>query len=130
MKNVIRGLGILSAILAVFHAAFWWLFDWPARLGYMTAEHRMLMQTFNLCMLPLFLFSTYVFLALPEEILDTRMGRAVLAMNASVYYLRAVSELVFGDIATGESQFFLVLGLVLGALFTWPLLRTSKVSRP
>lgn len=65
MKHLIRGSGFLSAVLAVFHAAFWRLFD---------------------C-------------------------------------LREASALVFGNIATGESQFFFALTLVMGLFFTSPLLR-------
>lgn len=114
-------------MFTLLHMAFWWIFDWPASLRYMTAEHRMLMQTFNLCMLPFFVFSTYVFLAMPDEILNTRLGRALLMMNASVYYLRAASELLFGNIATGESQFFLVLTLIMGIFFTLPMFRNLKI---
>ncbi len=83
----------------------------------------MLMQTFNFCMLPLFVFFSGVYLLLPGEILNSRLGRAVILLNASIFYLRAASELLFGDLRNGESRFFLVLALALGVYFTLPILR-------
>lgn len=128
MKKIIFICGILSVVFALFHIAFWWLFKWPATLEYMYPGHRMLMQTFNFCMLPLFIFFSYVYLALSQEILSTRLGRAVLLMNASIYYFRSLAELIFGDIRLGESQFFFGLCLVMGILFTVPALKNREKS--
>jgi hypothetical protein len=123
MKTLVTVYGVLNGIFFVFHAAFWWLFDWPLSLEYMAAEHRMLMQTFNLCMLPLFLFLTYAFLVQRDPILSTSLGRAVLMMEASIFFLRAGSEILFGDLHRGESQFFFVLCIILSVLFVVPLFR-------
>lgn len=127
MKKTIIICGVLSALFTVFHIAFWWLFDWPATLGYMLPEHRMLMQTFNFCMLPLFVFFTYVYFALGDEILSTRLGRAVLLMNACIYYFRSAAELLFGNIQLGHSQFFFLLCLFMGILFTVPALKRRNL---
>jgi hypothetical protein len=123
MKSLILICGIISALFTIFHIAFWWLFDWPASLLYMTAEHRMLMQTFNFCMIPLFIFFTYVYLVLRDEILTTRLGRAVLLMNAAIYFFRAAAELIFGNIRTSESQFFFILTLIIGVFFMMPAIK-------
>jgi hypothetical protein len=128
MKKVVFSYGIISAVFAVFHLGFWWLFDWPASLQYMAMGHRMLMQTFNFCMIPLFFFLTYVYLARRDEILSTGLGRAVLLLNASIYGMRAASELIFGDIRNGQSQFFFILTLLVGLYFLYPVFnrRVSK----
>ncbi|RPI77324.1 MAG: hypothetical protein EHM45_09550 [Desulfobacteraceae bacterium] len=123
MKSLIIICGIISALLTLFHIAFWWILDWPAGLAYMTAEHRMLMQTFNFCMIPIFIFFTYSLFALREEILTTRIGRALLWANAGLYLFRSAAELIFGNIRTSESQFFFILCLVIGVLFIVPTLK-------
>ncbi len=137
MRKLLFVCGILSALFTVFHIGFWWIFDWPARLSYMTAEHRMLMQTFNFCMLPFFFFSTYAYLVLRDELLATKVGRAAIALNVGIYLFRAAAELLFGEIRTGESQFFFVLTLATGILFGNPLIHffrgeeryTKKIGR-
>jgi hypothetical protein len=126
MKKLVIACGVVSVIFAVFHVAFWWVLDWPSSLSYMTADDRMLMQTFNFCMIPLFVFFSYVYLRLPEQMLTTPLGREVLAMNATVYYFRALAELTFGNIHTAESQFFFVLCLAVGAMFTVPVLKRGE----
>lgn len=126
MRKLLLCCGILSALFTGFHLAFWRLFDWPASLGYMTAEHRMLMQTFNLCILPLFACSTYAYLALRNELLTTKLGRAFMAMNAGLYLLRALAEPLFGDLRRGESLFFLLFSLAVGILFAIPLFRPAS----
>ncbi len=126
MRKLVLACGFLSALFLVFHIAFWWLLDWPSTLGYMTAEHRMLMQTFNLCILPIFAFTAYACLFLRDEVLSTRIGRAALAMNADLYLLRALAELLFGNLRMGQSQFFFVLALVAGFLFVLPLRRPLR----
>jgi hypothetical protein len=128
MKSLILICGIISALLTLFHIAFWWAMDWPASLAYMTAEHRMLMQTFNFCMIPVFIFFTYSLFALRDEILNTCLGRAVLWANAGLYFFRSAAELIFGDIRTSGSQFFLVLCLIIGLIFIVPALKRIKVN--
>jgi hypothetical protein len=88
----------------------------------------MLMQTFNFCMIPVFVFFTYSLFALRDEILSTRLGRVVLWANAGLYLFRSAAELIFGDIRTSESQFFFVLCLVIGVLFIIPALKRIKVN--
>lgn len=128
MKTWVRILGLQSVLLLLFHMAFWHLFRWPVTLAGLEPLHRMLLQTFNLCMLPVFAFSAYAFLAFPSDVTATRPGRALLAMNGSLYLLRAVAELLYGNLQTGRSQFFLGLGFVLACAFAWPLV--SGKGRP
>jgi hypothetical protein len=97
-------------------------------LSYMTADHRMLMQTFNFCMIPLWFFFAYVFLFLPREVLSTKQGTAVLVLNAAIFFFRSAAELIFGDIRTGEAKFFLVLCLIVGGFYLVPVAK-GKVSR-
>ena len=107
MRKLVLACGLLSALFLVFHIAFWWLFDWPARLGYMTAEHRMLMQTFNLCILPIFAFA-----------------------NAGIPLVSGL-----GDALTSSVSWGVALGLIIGkplgiTLFAWAAARTGLARLP
>jgi len=129
MKTLIVILGIISALLTLFHIAFWWALDWPASLAYMTTDHRMLMQTFNFCMIPIVAFFAYSLIALRDEILSTHLGRAVLLANVGVYLFRSAAELIFGNIRTSGSQFFFVLYLVIGILFVIPAFKKAPLNQ-
>jgi hypothetical protein len=120
MKAVMYACAVLSVLFAAFHVSFWWLFDWPSTLGYMTAEHRMLMQTYNLCMLPVFFFFCYCYWTMREELVSTRLGRGIMVMCSFIYLFRGIAELLFGNIRQGQSLCFCVVGIGVGGVFFAP----------
>jgi hypothetical protein len=108
---------------ALFHMAFWKLFDWPRALASTNVATRAVTQILNLRLIYVFLGMAALCLLLPEELLGTRLGHVLLGGMSLFWTGRTVEQFVFLRYNT-----WLVHGLtllfVLGALlFALPLLR-------
>jgi hypothetical protein len=64
---------------ALFHLAFWKLFDWPRALRTTNAPTRAIVQILNLRLVYVFLGIAALCFALPGDLLGTRLGHALLA---------------------------------------------------
>lgn len=112
-----------SAGFAVFHLAFWRLFDWPADLRGCSRATRAITQILNLRLAYVFAGIAALCLALPDELLGTRLGRAVLGGMSLFWAGRLVEQWVFlrlrHPLVRATSLLFAV-GIL---LFAWPLFR-------
>ncbi|MFZ5434286.1 MAG: hypothetical protein ACOZB3_11010 [Calditrichota bacterium] len=118
--------GLLNALLTIFHVLFWKLFDWPAKLMYMTPDDRALMQVFNIHgVLTIGLF-TYVSLFHRRELLTTGLGRVMCIAIAVYYYVRALNSLIFWDVTIPEEAVIFVICLGIGVIYTLPALNRFR----
>ena len=114
--------GVHSLAFALFHLAFWRLFDWPRDLRGTSVATRAVTQILNLRL-------TYVFLAiaaacffLTDDLLGTRIGRCLLGAMSLFWIGRLIEQFVF--LRFNRMTLHVLSGLfVLGAvLFALPLL--------
>lgn len=126
MRILMVTCGVLCVLFGVFHGLFWPLMGWPGSLAYMEADDRMLMQTFNFCMTPVFFVLAWAYLRQPKAMLESALGRTLGMIPVVIFAFRALAEPLFGDLRQGESWFFLVLCLAMAALFAVPLRGARK----
>ncbi|WP_049621904.1 hypothetical protein [Frateuria defendens] len=87
--------GLHSLGFAIFHLAFWKLFDWPAALERTGRATRAVTQILNLRLIYVFLGVAALCFLLPGELLHTRLGHALLGGMAVFWAGRTVEQCVF-----------------------------------
>lgn len=111
--------GAHSLAFAVFHLAFWKLFDWPAALRQTNTATRAVTQILNLRLIYVFLGVAVLCFWLPQELLGTRLGHVLLAGMALFWAGRLVEQFVFlrhNVLMVHVLTALFVLGIVLFAL--------------
>jgi len=106
---------------AVFHIFFWKLFHWRKDLASLTVINRGVMQILNLCLTFAFLIFAYISAFHTAEMTSTALGRALLALIAVFWLLRAIEQIIFFGLARARSLGFFAVFLA-GALlygFAW-----------
>ena len=91
---VIAG-GIYTTALIVFHLLFWRIFKWPETLAPLNYVNRATMQVLNISLTFIFFIFAYISFAHTAELLNTGLGRAVLALISMLWLFRAALQLVF-----------------------------------
>jgi hypothetical protein len=115
--------GLHSLAFAVFHLAFWRLFDWPRSLAAAGYANRAIIQIANLRLVYLFAGVALMCFALPQELAGTRLGRALLGFMALFWVGRTIEQFVFLRRAPAWTH-GLTAAFVAGAvLFALPLLQ-------
>lgn len=87
--------GVHSLAMAVFHAFFWKLFDWPRDLRGNSVATRAVVQILNLRLIYVFLGIAALCFAFPAELAGTALGRALLAGMALFWVGRTIEQFVF-----------------------------------
>lgn len=122
-RTIMALCGLHSAGFAVFHLAFWRLFDWPADLARCSTATRAITQILNLRLTYVFAGIALLCFALPGEVVGTRLGRAMLGGMSLFWLGRTIEQFVFlrvGHPLVHATTALFVAGI---ALFAWPLLR-------
>lgn len=113
--------GIYTAGFALFHLAFWRLFDWREQLPRLKPINRAVMQVLNLTLTVVFILFAWISIAHADAMAGTALGRALTGGIAVIWVLRAVQQLVFFDKSIASLSFFAL--FVFGAaLYTLPLI--------
>lgn len=114
--------GVHSLAFALFHLAFWRLFDWPRDLRGSSVATRAVTQILNLRL-------TYVFFAvaaacffLTDELLGTRLGRCVLGAMSVFWVGRLIEQFVFLRYNTMTLHVLSALFVLGAGLFALPML--------
>lgn len=115
--------GLHSAGFAVFHLFFWKLFGWPRSLAGAGTANRAILQIANLCLVYVFSAVALMCLLMPDELLATRPGRAVLGGMAGLWLARTAMQFVYLPYRHPLIHALTVLFLLGTGLFAWPLLR-------
>ena len=114
--------GLHSFAFALFHLAFWKLFDWKRDLRKTSFATRAITQILNLRLIYFFLGIGALCFAFTRELHATPLGRALLLFMALFWVGRTVEQFVFLRINTPLVH-GLTASFVLGAvLFAMPLL--------
>lgn len=87
--------GVHSLGLALFHLAFWKLFDWPRALQSTNAATRAIVQILNLRLIYVFLGVAVLCFLLPGDLLGTRLGHAFLGGMSLFWVGRTIEQFVF-----------------------------------
>ena len=113
--------GAHSLAFALFHAAFWKLFDWPRDLCGASVATRAVTQILNLRLIYVFLAVAAACFFLPDELTGTRLGRCVLGAMSLFWLGRLIEQAVFLRY-NRRMLHLLSASFALGALlFAWPL---------
>ena len=108
--------GWFHLAFALFHLSFWKLFRWREELPRLGFINRAVMQILNLRLTYLFFVFAGLMLALPEEMLGTRLGVALLAAIWLGWAMRAVEQVVFFGVRHPASAAFTLVFLLGAAL--------------
>ena len=121
MKTLIYIGGFYCIAFAVFHLAFWRLFDWRRELPKLKAVNRGVMQVLNLRLTYVFFVFAFLCFFLPQDLLTTRLGRVLLGAVSLFCLMRAIEQPVFWKFDKISAAFFVVL-LAGAVIFAVPLL--------
>ncbi|RZA18448.1 MAG: hypothetical protein EOP02_20115 [Proteobacteria bacterium] len=114
--------GVHSFALALFHLAFWKLFDWKHELKRVALPTRAITQILNLRLTYLFAGISIACFAFTHDLHATPLGRAVLGFMSVFWVGRTVEQFVFLRL-NRPAIHLLTAVFVLGAvLFALPLL--------
>jgi hypothetical protein len=91
---VITG-GVLYILIGVFHLLFWKFFDWGNELAKLNEVNSNVMQMLNIGLIVLFLSFGVIMICLYNEIISTRLGKALLIFSALFFLVRLIEEFVF-----------------------------------
>ncbi|MCA1713774.1 MAG: hypothetical protein LC715_01115 [Gammaproteobacteria bacterium] len=113
--------GLHSLGFALFHLAFWKLFDWPRSLHAAGVANRAIIQIANLRLVYVFLGVATLCFVFPQQLVGTPLGRALLLGMSGFWIGRAIEQFVF--LRIGKTMVHvLTASFVLGAvLFAMPL---------
>lgn len=86
--------GAHSLAFAAFHGGFWKLFDWPRALQHTNPATRAVTQILNLRLIYVFLGVAVLCFWMPQQLLATPLGHALLAGMALFWLGRLVEQFV------------------------------------
>lgn len=95
MQTLLLLCALHSFGFALFHLAFWRLFDWPRSLRDTSRPNRAIVQIANLQLIWVFVAVGLVCLLYPDEIVHTGPGRALLAGMALFWAIRCLAQLLW-----------------------------------
>lgn len=87
--------GVHALAFAVFHLAFWRLFDWPASLRTTTVANRAILQIANSQLVLVFACAGAACLWWRDSLAATPGGRALLLAMAGFWLLRLAGQVVW-----------------------------------
>jgi hypothetical protein len=87
--------GAYSIGFAIFHLAFWKLFDWKNDLKNVSLPNKAIMQILNIRLIYIFLLTAFICFYFPEELYSTRLGKTFLIGNSLFWLGRTVEQFIF-----------------------------------
>lgn len=121
MKTIVQIGGVYVLAFAVFHIAFWKLFDWKNELPKLKSVNRGIMQVLNIRLTYVFIVVGFISLFLTDELLTTTLGRVILGAVSLFALMRAIEQLIFWRIETRGLVMFVVI-LVGAVIYGVPLI--------
>ncbi|MCX6286203.1 MAG: class I SAM-dependent methyltransferase [Bacteroidetes bacterium] len=115
--------GIILILLGLFHMCFWSLFDWKYELEKLTLVNRNVVQMLNIGSCVMLVSMGGLLLLFRKEILETKLGRAVLILPSIFLFTRFVMGFIF----RGGSPFMALILLLSVFVFLIPALRRKTV---
>jgi hypothetical protein len=120
MKKVIYSAGFYNLAFALFHIGFWKIFKWEEDLKKMDIINSGVMQTLNVQTIYYLLFVTFVCIAYPAELQNTKLGKTFLLGCSLFWLVRTIQQFIFfpapNFLVTCISATIFLIGVVLFAL--------------
>jgi hypothetical protein len=120
MKTLIYIGGVYCLAFAVFHLAFWKLFDWKNELPKLKSVNRGVMQVLNIRLTYVFFVVAFLSFFFADELINTKLGNVILGSISIFALMRAIEQLIFWRIEKFGIAFFFVL-LIGAGIFAAPL---------
>ena len=115
--------GLHSFAFALFHLAFWKLFNWKRELQKVGLPTRAITQILNLRLIYFFTGIGVLCFAFTQELHSTALGRALLLFMSLFWVGRTIEQFVFLRINKPLVHMLTVLFVTGAILFALPLLR-------
>lgn len=116
-KMLVVAGGVFNLAFAVFHLFFWQIFAWKRELAKLSFINRAIVQVLNLCLTFAFAMFSYLSFFHSQELVTTALGRAILALVAIFWLLRAAYQVIFFKMRHWVSLAFLAAFLGGSALY-------------
>ncbi|HRH45390.1 MAG TPA: hypothetical protein PKY82_27370 [Pyrinomonadaceae bacterium] len=121
MKTLIYIGGFYCLIFAIFHLAFWKLFDWKNELPKLKSVNRGVMQVLNLRLTYVFFVVAFLSFFFTDDLINTNLGKVILVSISIFILMRAIEQLIFWKVEKIGIVFFVI--FLLGAgIFAAPIL--------
>jgi hypothetical protein len=121
MKTLIIIGGMLWIVCFIFHVMFWRLFDWKNDLETVKKVNKGIIQVLNLCLMLVFLVFAYISLFQTDELLNTNLGRSLIAGMALFGVFRVIEQFIFFDAKLLRSQAVLLGAMLIAIVYSIPL---------
>jgi len=110
--------GIFTVALIIFHLLFWRIFKWPETLMSLNYVNKATIQVLNISITFIFFIIAYISFAHTHELLNTQLGKTLLALISGLWLFRAVQQVMFYKLKHKASVsltfFFLIEALLYG----------------
>ena len=120
MKTLIYIGGFYCLIFAIFHLAFWKLFDWKNELPKLKSVNRGVMQVLNLRLTYVFFVVAFLSFLFADDLISTKLGNVILASISIFAVMRAIEQLIFWKVEKIGIVFFFIF-LIGAGIFAAPL---------
>lgn len=117
--------GIYCLILALFHLSFRTIFRWNVDLRTLSSLNRAVVPVLNLSLTFVFFIFAWLSLVHTDELLDTPLGHALLALISLFWLFRAMQQIIFFGLSHWLSWAFLFYFLGGALIYATPLLMLS-----
>lgn len=121
MKSLVILGGVLWTISFVFHIFFWKLFDWKNDLKSLNKVNKGVIQVLNLCLMLVFLIFAYISFFQTDELLNTSLGKTLIAGMALFGIFRVVEQFIFFDVRVFRSKLVLAGAALIAVVYSIPL---------
>ena len=120
-KTLVIAGGVLFILGGIFHLLFWKFLDWKNELPKISEVNSNVMQMLNIGLIVLFLSFGFIMIYLRNEILSSRLGKALLIFSSLFFLVRLIEEFVF----PGSSVIAGIILLVYTLIYLIPVLIKS-----
>ena len=123
MRGLIYFGGVLWVICFVFHIYFWKLFDWENDLESVKKVNKGIIQVLNLCLMLCFAIFAYISLFQADELLNTSLGKTLIAGMALFGVFRVIEQFIFFELTLFRSKIVLFGALLIAVVYSIPLFK-------
>lgn len=114
--------GIYLIGFAVFHIYFSKIFKWPEKLHQLDFVNTAIMKLLNLSLIYVFLMFAFISFFFTDELINTKLGRALLIFISLFWLIRAIEQIIFFGLKN-KLSFGLFIALLVGCfLYALPLI--------
>lgn len=111
--------GAYTVGLIIFHVLFWRIFKWSETLQSLNDVNKSTMQVLNISITFIFGIFAYISFVHTNELINTRLGNALLILLSCLWIFRAVQQVIFYKLkhkaSVGLALYFLVGAFLYGA---------------